>query len=491
MPEYYLRIEAVNLDHSVYDTYDISTIRGGSFMLHNAFEGVEQTVKQGGLCSEFKDIGSAASVGLFRFKTDEINHMEAIINPILDEIRKGIQSFATLVWALRSVNKNESFTDALNHLLAECRWKQYQNASLTLPQEKSQEKACDIDGVRPGVYPDKKGDQDIKVSTAVRDRKKEGRGLRKSLYEALLKDSFPALLQENDDIVTDDLETLSSRKGAGKLDGKIAFIYLDGNRFGRTREEKCRDAELYREFQETVQDKLRKPALRQILEFALKPENSTFLTDDRRIRLETLLWGGDEIEWVVPAWQALNVLELFFETTQAANNFHGVKLTHSAGVVFCHHNLPILQIRRYAHDLCDIAKESISKNIHEIDPATDDRFAFLNIVSFDYMSGDTREFLKDYYFPASESDFVIPANDIADLKTHLPTLKKHFPANKLHDMLQALQKGKAGEVQSIQERAVSLLPEGQRTPVNLAIEKLIAGQPNRWFRTADLMRYVE
>jgi len=44
MTEYYLRVEAVNLDYSVYDTYDVGTIRGGSFMLLNAFEGMEQKV---------------------------------------------------------------------------------------------------------------------------------------------------------------------------------------------------------------------------------------------------------------------------------------------------------------------------------------------------------------------------------------------------------------------------------------------------------------
>ena len=45
METYYLRIETVNLDNSVYDTYNISTVRGGSFMLHRAFENMEQKLR--------------------------------------------------------------------------------------------------------------------------------------------------------------------------------------------------------------------------------------------------------------------------------------------------------------------------------------------------------------------------------------------------------------------------------------------------------------
>jgi hypothetical protein len=501
MPEYYLRIEAVNLDYSVYDTYDISTIRGGSFMLHSAFEMMEQRLNP--LPQNFKDLGSTASVGLWRFEADE-SAKDAIVKQFVDEASKDISTFATLVRAVKEAN-DKPFKQTLNELLAECRLQQYQTSSVVLPLEKKNSKPCDFDGIRPGVHPDRKGKEPKIASTAVFTRRKKGKQLRNDIYRKLLGDTHYAQLLENvgedtseeeglvekeKSIVTTDLEALSARKGAGKLDGKIAFIYLDGNRFGRIREEMCTDAGLYKEFQETVQEKLRKAALQQILDFAHKTENTSFLTNGR-IRLETLLWGGDDIEWIVPAWQALNVLESFFETTQAVGNFHRVTLTHSAGVVFCHHNLPILQIRRYARELCDIAKEGISKNIREIDPVTDNRFAFLNIVSFDYMAGDTREFLKDYYSPAIESDFIIPASEIADLKMYLPILKRYFPVNKQHDMLQALKRGNVGELQSVQERAISLLPDWQRAEVNMAIEKVIAGQLNRWFRVADLMRYIE
>ena len=44
--DYYLRIEAINLDYFVYDTHDISTIRGGSFMLLSIFDALFDNLKE-------------------------------------------------------------------------------------------------------------------------------------------------------------------------------------------------------------------------------------------------------------------------------------------------------------------------------------------------------------------------------------------------------------------------------------------------------------
>ncbi|MBN1227557.1 MAG: hypothetical protein JXA79_11245 [Deltaproteobacteria bacterium] len=494
MSVYYLRIEAVNLDYSVYDTYDISTIRGGSFMLHNAFEGIEQKVNKLSLpCQDFKDLGSAASAGLYTFKPDTNDIESRIVKPILNLILEEIRSFATLVWSTRPVRKNEPFADFLNYLLAECRWKQYQQASVVLPLEKDRDEACAMDGVRPAVEPDQVGDKERLISRAVSSRRRKGKELRNRIYKELLGEIVSALPDKPDEwIVTSNLEMLSKRKEAGKLDGKIAFIFLDGNRFGRIRDAKCANPDLYLQFQQTIQNELRKPALEALLQFALAPENQSFRTDDNKIRLETLLWGGDEIEWIVPAWQALNVLDLFFNTTKAHDNFHGVTLTHSAGVVFCHHNLPILQIRQYARELCELAKEKeeIPRDINKIGPDAN-RFAFLNIVSFDYMTGNMREFIRSYYHPAGPKDFIIPADSIGDFKRYLPMLKSYFPSNKLHQLIEALKKKQYDEVNKIFKKAISLLGRSQREATQAAFDKLIADKNQLWFRVAELMNYVE
>ena len=44
--DWYLRIEAVNLDHSVFDTHNISTIRGGSFYILNAVTEISNEINE-------------------------------------------------------------------------------------------------------------------------------------------------------------------------------------------------------------------------------------------------------------------------------------------------------------------------------------------------------------------------------------------------------------------------------------------------------------
>ena len=61
MPKYYIHAEAFNLNHMVYDTNDISTIRGGSFILLDAVKRLPEAFP--GL----KSIATAASKGLFSY----------------------------------------------------------------------------------------------------------------------------------------------------------------------------------------------------------------------------------------------------------------------------------------------------------------------------------------------------------------------------------------------------------------------------------------
>ena len=75
------------------------------------------------------------------------------------------------------------------------------------------------------------------------------------------------------------------------------------------------------------------------------------------MRIETLLWGGDELIWVVPAWLGWNALCLFYQQAKTHIKFRGGTLKHAAGLVFCHHNAPIHRVKSLAHDLAELAKE--------------------------------------------------------------------------------------------------------------------------------------
>ena len=61
--QYYLRVEGVNLAHFVYDTQDLSTVRGGSLLLLLAVDEVCQQVQTARLVP----ISTGASIGLFQY----------------------------------------------------------------------------------------------------------------------------------------------------------------------------------------------------------------------------------------------------------------------------------------------------------------------------------------------------------------------------------------------------------------------------------------
>ncbi len=496
MNQYLLRIEAANFDYSVYDTHDISTIRGGSFMLLDAFDRLKAELKTKRLV---RDIGSSASIGLFAFEAENDQAAQAIKAQILNEPSlKELHDlkFATLLTEVMPVEPKQSFQENLHSLAAKVRWQQYKTAAMCLPQETDREEACKLDGVRPAVQDDRQGDQVIKVSSAVYARRDRGKGLRQKFYEELLGAKE---FSTGKYAFTNDLEALASDPNRGNLHSKIAFIHLDGNRFGRTRDAKCVKETLLLDFQNHIQERLRKPALRSLIQFAIAPGNESFKynnpkTQKPEIRLETPLWGGDEMEWVVPAWQALNVLEVFFKAASQAENWEGIRLTHAAGVVFCHHNLPILQVRRYARQLCDLAKKGLPTAVDQI-TADANRVAFLNLSAFDLIGSEVKEFLKAYNQPAQPEDFVVhdAASALPLWQKHLLVLKKHFPRNKIHALLRALKERKEQEVKDILERVEKLMNEKiWRETVAPAIAYLTQDHQNfnRWFLIADLINYV-
>lgn len=500
MPQYYMRIEAVNLGYSVYDTHDISTIRGGSFLILNSFNEIERKAKKAGV--QLKILSSAASEAIIRFKANDDNEAFRIEEMCYNALPDTTKEFTTFVSAILPITKNQSFQTHIEKLKAHCRWQQYKNLSFVLPKPSVKAKdSCDLDGVRPAID----SEYEKVLSRMVKIRREKGKKLRNDLYNEILGRQAFTLKQQDETKSTkklkfvSDLKTLSSNTEMGSLDGKIAFIYIDGNRFGRIRNKLfevkkslSEDEKLLEYFQEHIQKEIREPALKAILKFALK--NKSFLTPTNDIRLETLLWGGDEIEWVVPAWQAFNVLKIFFnEASKQQYYLHEklekpILLTHAGGVVFCPHNLPILQVRKYAHQLCDLAKSNIPTDVDSID-CTADCFTFLNMTAFDLIKGDVSRFLKEYHFPANPNEFILKAIDLESLEQNLIIIKNNFPRNKLYDITTALKDQNFNEINTILERVYELV-SGRSVELEEAITNIINGNPHRWFLISDLLSYV-
>jgi hypothetical protein len=233
----------------------------------------------------------------------------------------------------------------------------------------------------------------LAVSASSKARREYGSDLRRSLYERELfghhGDGAPAdaraawaadpLLSGLS--VTDSLEELvlepPERLPAGEalpvsLKGKIAVIYADGNRFGDVRK-KVGTAEFSAQLKEKRRALL-DALVRWFAEnhasadpcspktgstpFAIEsPDRKVNAQVDFNLRLETLLWGGDEFTFVVPAWLAMEVLGLI--TAQTVGwEIGGQRLTHSVGAVFADRKVPIRILHERAKEIADIAKDA-------------------------------------------------------------------------------------------------------------------------------------
>ncbi|MCA9741384.1 hypothetical protein KC734_07585 [candidate division KSB1 bacterium] len=484
MQEYYLQIEAVNHAFSIYDTHDISTIRGGSYMVLDAFKALEKNQSLQGVLDP---ISVAASEAIYRFEANDEQDARKIQQDAIAALGSPTRKIATFVSAIEAVAENSSFPECLEKLKANCRLAQYQSPSLKLPAlNKTCASESNVDGVRPST----KKVGDTLLSDSVDIRRKAGRPLKAKIYNEILgNELIQEIFQDEDSVFVNHLEQLSSDPAQGILDGKIAFIYIDGNRFGRIREKFSGSKENLKRFQSHIRDNIRKPALKSILEFAISSERESFRTKDGEIRLETLLWGGDEIEWVVPAWHALDVLELFYTSTAEADEIDAYKLTHSAGVVFCHHNLPILQVRKYAHELCEIAKSPIPKDVSKITREAN-HIAILNMTAFDLIRGDVRAFLQKYHHPATVDDFVFRASDFAAIAGNINALKTYIPKGKIHEMSDAVKANDQNQIEKVWQRIIEVYPQHAGELNELKARLFPNDSWASWFAFADLMNYV-
>ena len=480
MGNYYLRIEAVNLDNFVYDTNDISTIRSGSFLLLDS-------VKSLAIDNDFKKllrkISIGASTGLFQIIVDDHEDIEKRVR---DYLNNKIEGHATFV--VDTIDGNGlDFKVIQEKLLAKNRWSQWQQ--LTIPWGKGwkgAEAPCFFDGIQPGLEDEVvEGKVVKKVSNSVKFRRDKGKKLRNSIYASILGDQVDFHYK-----FTNNLEMLSEDRNQGALNKKIAFIYIDGNKFGKIRDGKCTDEKKLQEFDKSVQKDFREAVLRKLLSHM--SENNASQTADGELRLETLLWGGDELEWVVPAWKGWEVLRLFYEFDPPPAYNNEIPLTHAAGIVFCHHNAPILQIRKLAHRLADIAKSNLASipESHQYG----DIFHYLVLESFDMLEGSLDTFLKDYYKPVEYRELLLTGQEMKSFAQEMKIIRSDFPRGKVYEIIAALKERK--DIDDIIKRGVSSCPASRKEELIEAIDKLLKRNTNqdninRWFVIADLWDFAK
>jgi hypothetical protein len=402
-----LRLEGVNLANCVFDTEDLSTRRGGSLMLLDAVNFIAKEFK-----NQLEPISTGASTGLFKVTGQQDN----LVKNVQDKLQKHeLYRFGTFVVDLAE----GEFKTAIEKVLTLNRWQQMQGLSFSSIglSENENRGPCVEDGIRPA--------SNEKNSVSVQTRRDYGVEQKQHFYNRLLQEGSNRRYTRDFEILASDMQYVDTPN----LEGKLAVFYADGNKFGKVGVA-CKTPDELKKWDQFVKDE-RKKLLEAIVAHACKYKR--WQTSEGQIRLETLLWGGDELMFVVPGWCGLQLANLFFEQTQHMV-YDGKKLTHACGLVFCHHQAPISAITTLAKNLADKAKEGKS-NFKEKNSLN-----WIVLESFDQAGSDLDGFLKTRYHDKVKSwdALTLHPEAVKTLHTKMAGLKKVLPKSTMVRALRLL-----------------------------------------------------
>lgn len=377
MTEYLLRLEAVNFAATCFDTNELSTIRGGSMMLANAHDLIGELIP-----SELKNglEFTGASHSVWKFDAKSLRDAQEVAEKFL----KALASHETLRHGtfVCNVRQYEDDVRTLQDLRMLNHWSQFQKPTIANPildpVKSTNGTYCEFDRIRPASREIHKGDV-FHVSQSTFDKRNYGRDQKKTFYHGV-KESLR---------VVNDLQELTCHSDPNhRLNGKMAIIYIDGNKqsevaYTRSIEENKSFRKLLKEYHEAYLSQLVGIASECSCEAG--KSNDWFFWDNRedqhQLRIETLLWGGDDIVLVVPAWQGLFTVRYFFDLSNKWL-YNKAPLTHSAGIVFCNAKTPVQHMVRLADDLVIQCKKQSKNDVY------DDMIAYEVLESFDNIESD-------------------------------------------------------------------------------------------------------
>ena len=403
-------IEAVNLDSMLSDCQDLSTIRGGGLAVLNIATDVEAKLIADGVCCEV--ISGSASQGLLEVFDVTWTKTEELVRGAIEDLP--LLEYATVMVSAMDYDPAR-FGEQRAELKARNRWLQMQTRSVVYPELLS-DRVCNIDRVRPATprpdLPEKQWQSDFTF---------ERRRLGKERKRGILRE----ILGIDSEVVADLNELGGASKKYGNLMDKIAVLKFDGNNFGKI-SDKC-DPDQLKAFSRDVRGQ-HEQFFRNLVP-SDTPRDGPWFTPEGKLRLEMLIYGGDEIAFIVPAWLGWKALECFMNHCAPLVPVAGLPMTYSGGLVFCHSNTPIHAVRDLAGRLADEAKHRV--------PDKGNYAAYQVLESFDAIGRDVGAFLDERLGPWDKKEdrwkgVVLEPRHVAALGSGMAEWRGVISRRKLH-----------------------------------------------------------
>lgn len=438
-----LRVEAMNLASFVYDTSRLPTVRGGGLLLLRAPKKIETWLKADPRASAVETLRAGASAGVFAFEAEPAD--AKALRDALEAWLGEDKELEHATFAVDVLAASGDYQRDLEALLAVNRFRQMRSPTAAYPSQAS-EGPCAVDGIRPGSeldYLPGEGRQRKGVSISVKLRTEYGRKQKQAFYKEEAGEELDGDFLEEMPFARD-FHDLADDPSQGRLDGKMAVLHFDGNGFGEFQRKHCKTAGEARRFDEALQTQKRE-MLRSLLE-EIHSQPTGWLSRGKSTvayRFETLLWGGDELLFVVPAWKGWWLLgEIYERMSGLAWTFDGRPLTFAAGLVLCHSKAPIRRIKRLAEVLAEEAK-AVSR---------EESFAAYQVLeSFDLVPANFEEFRNERSAGRDRAQMVVAGRKVKALGEALRDLKPLVPRKRLYRLTSAILGGNAELVERQRE----------------------------------------
>lgn len=316
----FLYLEGVNLYATLYDTEDLSTIRGGSMALEDLAQKAQAAL--GGHC---RDAGASQALLQFSGPAPE----EAAVREFLNAPPYG---HFTITWGMGESDK-EARKAARARQFA-------QLATVALPEGMEGVRPCAIDHTRPGTIRDFDAEKKERfLCASVADRREIGRKRRPQLF----RKRQPQPPQSFEDIAPSEEPGLKPN-----VRGKIAVIVADGMGGGDLAKAYQGDKEgafsaAIAAFRGRLADRIEAWAIDEGLIYA----------DDAGVshaRVDVLVWGGDDMTFVLPASHAFGFLAAIAEVLGAPfdKDKGPARFGHRIGCVIAQRKTPIRLLKKLA-----------------------------------------------------------------------------------------------------------------------------------------------